>query len=179
MIPGGFRVVLTPSWQEVAAGARPPFGDPDNFEPGTVHGGWQQEASSCVEKHFQVELFGRVPEQVQALIRSQAGPGAGAALSVVPTNLETTIPPHLFRVVLLRSPPASLLIRAQLPMWPSTRRLWPSSRSLRTDGDARSSGLCSGERSDTYLSGSGRTGSHQHVSERHRFAVAGGRRKET
>ena len=28
------------------------------------------------------------------------------------------------------SPPASLLVRAQLPMWPSIRRLWPSSRRL-------------------------------------------------
>ena len=102
-----------PSWQEVAAGARPPFREPENFEPGTVRGGWQQEASSCVEKHFQVELLDRVPEQVQALIRSQAGPGAGAALSVVPTNLETTIPPHLFRVVLLRRlrQPLSLSVR--------------------------------------------------------------------
>ena len=102
-----------PSWHEVAAGARPPFRDPENFEPGTVRGGWQQEASSCVEKHFQAELLDRVPEQVQALIRSQAGPGAGAALSVVPTNLETTIPPHLFRVVLLRRlrQPLSLSVR--------------------------------------------------------------------
>ena len=87
-----------PSWHEVAAGARPPFRDPENFEPGTVRGGWQQN-SSCVEKHFQVELLDRVPEQVQVLIGSQAGPKAGVALSVVPTNVETTIPPHLFRVV--------------------------------------------------------------------------------
>ena len=66
-----------------------------------------------MEKHFQVEFLDRVPEQVQALIRFQAGPGAGAALSVVPTNLETTIPPHLFRVVLLRRlrQPLSLSVR--------------------------------------------------------------------
>ena len=70
-----------PSWHEVAAGACPPFCDPEN-EPGTVRRGWQQEASSCVEQHFQVELLDRLPEQVQVLIRSQAGPGAGAALSV-------------------------------------------------------------------------------------------------
>ena len=43
-----------------------------------------------------------MPEQVQALVRSQAGVGAGVALTVAPTNHETTIPPHLFRVILLR-----------------------------------------------------------------------------
>ena len=66
-----------------------------------------------MEKHLQVELLDRVPEQVQALIRSQAGPGAGVALFVVPTNLETTIPPHLFRVVLLRRlrQPISMSVR--------------------------------------------------------------------
>ena len=32
----------------------------------------------------------------------QAGVGAGAALTVAPTNRETTIPPHLFRLILLR-----------------------------------------------------------------------------
>ena len=36
------------------------------------------------------------------MIRSQAGPGAAATLSVAPTSRETTIPSHLFRVVLLR-----------------------------------------------------------------------------
>ena len=43
-----------------------------------------------------------MPEQVQALGRSEAGVGAGAALTVAPTNRETTILPHLFRVILLR-----------------------------------------------------------------------------
>ena len=36
------------------------------------------------------------------MIRSQAGPGAGAAFTVVPLSRETKIPSHLFRVVLLR-----------------------------------------------------------------------------
>ena len=60
-------------------------------------------------------------------------------------------------------------------MRPSAPRLWPSLSSLCTGGDARSSGLRFGERCGPYLSGSRRTGSHQHVSERHEFAVAGGR----
>ena len=152
--------------RQVAAGARPPFHDPENFEPGTVRGGWQQEASSCVGKHFQVELLDRVPEQVQALIRSQAGPGAGVALSVVPTNLETTILPICFVWF-------SCAVSASLSLCPCATAdvavystPWAIIASLRTGGDARSSGLCCGERCGTYLSGSRRTGSHQHVSER-------------
>ena len=43
-----------------------------------------------------------MPQQVQALVRSQAGAGAGAALTAAPTIRETTILPHLFRVILLR-----------------------------------------------------------------------------
>ena len=62
----------------------------------------QHEASSWVEQHFRASLFTRVPEQVWALVRSQAGFAAGAALTVAPTSRETTIPSHLFRVILLR-----------------------------------------------------------------------------
>ena len=61
-----------------------------------------------------------MPEQVQALVRSQAGVGAGAALTVAPTNCETTIPPPLPRDPFASSPTGSLLVCAQLPMRPST-----------------------------------------------------------
>ena len=102
-----------PSWQEAADGARPPLRDPEEFEPGTVRKGWQHEASSRKEQHFREEFFRRVPQQVQALVRSQAGPGAAAALTTVPTNFGTTIPSHLFRVVLFRRlrQPLSLSVR--------------------------------------------------------------------
>ena len=60
--------------------------NPEEFEPGTVR----------------ETLFSRLPDQEQALIRSQAGPGAGSALTAVPTGSETMIPSHLFRIVLLR-----------------------------------------------------------------------------
>ena len=48
------------------------FSPPRKRKLGTVCG-WKHEASSCVEKPFQIELLGRVTEQVQAL-KSQAGP---------------------------------------------------------------------------------------------------------
>ena len=50
------------------------------------------------------------------MIRSQAGPGAGTALSVVPTGFLTQIPPHLFRIVLLRR------LRLPLPLSSHTCR---------------------------------------------------------
>ena len=55
-----------------------------------------------VEAKFRETLFSRLSDQEQALIRSQAGPGAGSALTALPTGSATTIPSHLFRIVLLR-----------------------------------------------------------------------------
>ena len=55
-------------------------------------------------------MFTRVSDQVKALVRSQGGPGAGAPFTATPTCRETTIPSHLFRVLLLRR------LRQQLPL---------------------------------------------------------------
>ena len=55
---------------------------------------------SCltVEQQFHDQvLFERLPAQARASMRSQVGPGAGIALSVVPTGCLTQIPPHLAR----------------------------------------------------------------------------------
>ena len=66
-------------------------------------GGWQYEAASRVEQQFRDQvLFERLPAQARASMRSQAGPGAGIALSVVPTGCLTQILPHLARVILPR-----------------------------------------------------------------------------
>ena len=101
-----------PSWEAAAGGTRPPPREPDHFEPGTVRSGWQHEASARVEERYREDLFTRMPEQVQALVRSQAGAGAGA-LTVVPT-------PPLPRHPLASSPTGSPRVCAQLAMWPST-----------------------------------------------------------
>ena len=51
-----------PSWQAVSDGARPPFREPEDVEPGTVRRGWQHEACSRVER--QCKLWsGRKEEQ--------------------------------------------------------------------------------------------------------------------
>ena len=92
-----------PSWEALATGARPAIREPDEFEPGGLRKGWQHEAASRVEQQFRDQvLFERLLAQDRAMIRSQAGPGAGTAFSVVPTGFLTQIPLRLFRVVLLR-----------------------------------------------------------------------------
>ena len=98
----GVRGFEPPSWQAVAEGARPVILPPDEYEPGGARQGWQHEAASRTEEVFRDNIFDTLSDRDRALIRSQAGPGAGVALRVAPTNRLTTIEPHLFRVVLLR-----------------------------------------------------------------------------
>ena len=93
---------VPPSWHALARGERHLLKEPENREPGTSHRGWQHGACTHVEGEFRAKLFTRVRDQARALVRSHAGPGASAALMVTSTNGETTIPSHLFRVVLLR-----------------------------------------------------------------------------
>ena len=89
---------------ELAGGVarNPPPRDPEDFEPGTVRQCWQHEARFVVEAKFRETLFSRLSDKEQVLIRSQVGPGAGSALTAFPTGSETTIPSHLFRVLLRR-----------------------------------------------------------------------------
>ena len=84
--------------------------DPEDFEPGRLRQGWQHEASRRVKERHREELFSRVSDLERVLIRSQAGPGAGAAFTALLTGSETAIPSHLFRVVLLRR------LRQHLPL---------------------------------------------------------------
>ena len=101
-----------PFWQAMSDGARPPLREPEDVEKGTVRRGWQHEACFRAERHFREELFEQASAQVKALVRSQGGAGAGAALSVAPTHNETTLPSHLFRVILLRRLRQALLLCA-------------------------------------------------------------------
>ena len=133
-----------PSWQAAALGARPLPREPDDFEPG-VRQGWQHEASSRVEQQFRQELFRRIPVQMQALIRSQGGPGGGTALSAVPTCSEKTIPSHLFRVVLLRRLRQSLTLSERSCRCGRLLDAFGHHRAACQSGDAGSSRVCFGE----------------------------------
>ena len=94
LVRAGF---VAPTWDVLALDARPPPREPEDVEPGGVRRGWQHSAASEVEKCARDEWFMRATDQVRALVRSQGGPSAGAALTAVPTRRETTIPSHLFR----------------------------------------------------------------------------------
>ena len=115
-IPATFSGVglEVPTWRELMLGARAPPREPDDYEPGSQRAGWQHEAASRVDRHFRDDvLFTTLPSSTRALIRSQAGPMGGMALSATPTSMLTRIEPHLFRIVLLRR------LRQPLPL--STR----------------------------------------------------------
>ena len=112
----GVRGFEPPTWHALAAGARPEPREPDDYEPGSVRKGWQHEVASRVEEFGREDLFTRVGEDVQALVRSQGGPGAGLVLSTCPTCRVTKLETQLFRVVLLRR------LRLPLPLTVRTCR---------------------------------------------------------
>ena len=87
-----------PSWSDLQGGARP-----------TRQHGWQYWSSSVSDAHFRERtmLAGRTAAR-RAHLRSHSGGNAGVALAHCPTAPEFTIPPHLFRTLLLE--------RLQLPL---------------------------------------------------------------
>ena len=90
-----------PTGANLAHGARSPPAEPEDMEPWKGRG-WQHVAASKVEHQHREELFTHIGRATEQQVRSQAGPGAGMTLSAAPTHHLTRIPPHLFRVVLLR-----------------------------------------------------------------------------
>ena len=77
-----------PSWRALADGVRPDSREPEDYEPGVSRQGWQHEAASRVERQFRDGvLFERLVPRDRALIRSQAGPGAGLVLTKPPRTL--------------------------------------------------------------------------------------------
>ena len=74
-----------PAWRALSGGQRPPE---SSGEPGEWPHGWQYWAPSVSDSHFRE-------------VSSHSGWNAGAALAHAPTAREYTVPPHLFRVLLL------------------------------------------------------------------------------
>ena len=119
---------VAPTWDALALDARPPPREPENVEPGGVRRGWQHSAASKVEKCARDEWFMRATDQVRALVRSQGGPGAGAALTHRAGNHDPVAPVSGHPPP--QTPPTTPLHGPCLPMWPSLRRFWPPSRSM-------------------------------------------------
>ena len=93
---------VLPSWEALANSARPPAREPDQHEPGCQRAAWQHEGSDRLEEAFRESLFVTMTDSERALVRSQGGPGAGAAFSACPTCAVTRIDLHLFRTLFLR-----------------------------------------------------------------------------
>ena len=144
-----------PSWQAVAEGVRPETRPPDEFEPGGVRPSWQHEAASRTEEHFREVLFDTISDRDRALIRSQAGPGAGVAPRMAPI---TSIQPHLFR------PPTPPIVPVSVRSCRCGRLwyFWSSPCSLRSGWCSGAQGVCIGERCCKDLQGGWRSGRHQH-----------------
>ena len=89
-----------PSWPELHEGKRPP--KTEIREPGEWPHGWQYWASSVLDTSFRKSsmLIGRPPSH-QAQLRTHSGLNAGIVFAHAPTTPECTVPPHLFRVLLL------------------------------------------------------------------------------
>ena len=89
-----------PSWPDLRAGSRPETHV--EGEPGEWRDGWQYWSSSISDSYFRkgTMLSGRTAAR-RAHLRSHSGRNAGAALAHCPTSPEFTIPPHLFRTLLL------------------------------------------------------------------------------
>ena len=98
----GVRGWEVPQWSALARGLRPEVVEPDAYQPGCTRQGWQHEVSSRLEEEFRESLFPDMVPSRQALLRSQSGPGAGAAFSVTPSSALTRIESPLFRVLLQR-----------------------------------------------------------------------------
>ena len=90
-----------PTWRALLEGARPP--PADDARPGDWPHGWQMRASRILNTHFRERtLLPDMPASSQALLRSQAGPQAGAWLAAIPTKPATTLPPPAMQIALRR-----------------------------------------------------------------------------
>ena len=91
-----------------AAELRPEVREPEAHEPGCSRQGWQHEAASRVEEEFRKTLVDAHADRT----------------SLVPDAAPTAPSPSFASV------------KSHLRMWPSTRLIWPPSRSLRSDWSA-------------------------------------------
>ena len=94
--------------------------------------GWQQKASDVVENVSWPGRSGplsRNPSKPSS--RSQQGPMAGLPFTSLPLSAETTFQSQEFRVLFSSLPLATFAsVFVHLPMRPTTRLSWPSSRSV-------------------------------------------------
>ena len=90
-----------PTWRAILEGARPALAA--NPGAGDWPHGWQYHASRTLTEHSRECLvMPSLPPSSRALLRSQAGPHAGAWLTAIPCENTTTLPPQAMQVALRR-----------------------------------------------------------------------------
>ena len=86
-----------PTWRAILEGARPALAA--NPGAGDWPHGWQYHASRTLTEHSRECLvMPSLPPSSRALLRSQAGPHAGAWLTAIPCENTTTLPPQAMQV---------------------------------------------------------------------------------
>ena len=102
-----------PTWEHLAAGtaAPPALAEESEPEPGEWRHGWQHKAAQHVEAHYrETTVLPALRARGRAMLRSGAGPFAGAWLHAVPTTMETTMVPACWQVAMRRR------LQVRLPM---------------------------------------------------------------
>ena len=82
-----------PAWDELARGAAPRAAEADaDIELGEWRPGWQRQASGTRDLFFRDHvLLPSLPPASHAMLRSQAGPHAGAWLTAIPSDPHTSL----------------------------------------------------------------------------------------
>ncbi len=112
-----------PTWESLIAGARPEPPPDGSTEPGIFQHGWQFYAAKALDEQWRESLLPRLSRPDRAHLRSQSGPGSGAAFAAVPTSDLLRIEPQPFRTLLLRRlrmplPSAGSSCRCRHPLGP-------------------------------------------------------------
>ena len=90
-----------PTWRAILEGVRPALAA--NPGAGDWPHGWQYHASRTLTEHSRERLvMPSLPPSSRALLRSQAGPHAGAWLTAIPCENTTALPPQAMQVALRR-----------------------------------------------------------------------------
>ena len=124
-----------PTWNAIVEGEPPPTHPTSHLEGPTFQKGWQRRATQACHTAFHNEVDHTLDPPARAMLASQSGPYASRAFTTSPYGPETSYPPHLFRVILLR--------RLRLPL-PLTSRTCRCRRILDPLGDHRAACAQSG-----------------------------------
>ena len=128
----GFEV---PDWTDLAEGKVP--GDEGEDDPCQPKTGWEKRVGELSRGAFlQRHCVAQLGDSECALALSQSGPLASVPFVCLPIDRTRRFDSQPFRLLLLHR-----FRQPQLPVWPSSRRPWPSPGSLRERGGFGAQGV--------------------------------------